>query len=227
MCYYFEKEAMEMRRSKKLWPKIILLIVSVSFLIFTGCDLGRLWTGDETEDAANDDPDYTPGTNLPDEITDGTPISLPDGVAANSITGDAASWAISTYPISISLSNSSSQSVTVTFAAGSTFWCKNGDAQNMIIVYDVTINIGTGATATEDLPTYCLNSGLSAPEEEDGFVLGTVYTGGCIGEIINILSTKDPSSFDYYDTSVIQTAVWDCMDYGELTDSSRDALNAL
>jgi hypothetical protein len=100
-----------------------LALIVIPGLTFTGCDLDRTRPGDETEEAANDDPTYTPGTTLPDEITDGTPISLPDGVTANSITGDAASWAISTYPISISLSNSSSQSVTVTFAAGSTFWC--------------------------------------------------------------------------------------------------------
>ena len=205
----------------------LLFIFSGFFLLFAGCDLDRTSPDDETEAAANDDPDYTPGTTLPNEITGSTQISLPDGVAANSITGYSEDWDLSTFPITITLTNSSSQSITVTFAAGSTFWCKNGDAQNMIIVYDVTISIAAGATATEDLPTYCLNSGLSAPEAEDGFVLGTVYTGGCIGEIINILSTKDKSTIDYYDTSVIQTAVWDCMDYGELTESSRDALNAL
>jgi hypothetical protein len=97
----------------------------------------------------------------------------------------------------------------------------------MIILYDVVITIAAGGTISEDLPTYCLNSGLSGPGWGDGYVLGTVYTGGCIGEIINILSTKDPSTFDYLDISVIQDAVWDCMDYGELTDSSRDDLNAL
>lgn len=216
-----------MKKHKRFRVLFFLFLVAIPGLIFTGCDLDRTRPGDETEAAANDDSSYTPGTTLPDEMTDGTPITLPDGTAVNSITGDAASWEVSTYPITIKLTNASSQAVTVTFTAGSTFWCKNGDAQNMIIVYDVTINIGAGATVTDDLPTYCLNSGLSAPEEEDGFVLGTVYTGGCIGEIINILSTKDPNTFDYYDTSVIQTAVWECMDDGELSSYTRDDLNAL
>lgn len=214
MCYLFEKGGAEkMKKYKNVLLLSLLFLLTIPILTFTGCDLDDLF--------------YIPGSTLPPKITDATPMTLPDNVTVTSISGSSENEEISSYPITIKLSNSASRSVTVKFSAGSNFWCENDSAQNLIIVYDVSIKISAGETITEDLPTYCLNSGLDAPDEEDSFVVGTVYTDGCIGEIIDILSDKDPSKFDSSEILFIQKAVWECMDNGKLTSFTLEQLEDL
>jgi hypothetical protein len=142
------------------------------------------------------------------------------------ISGDAVS-PDSSFPATIVLENSSSSSIDVTLDPGSNIWCTNEEAQNLIIVYSYTITVPAGSTETGTMPTYCLNSSLDAPDGDDSFVLGTVYTDGCIGEIITILSSKNTSSFDYSHQLTVQLAIWECLDEGSLSTATIDDLNNL
>lgn len=206
-------------RKRAIFLLIPLLLLSM--FLAGSCDLDR--TRDEDTDETGE---YTPGDTLPDAVTNGTEVTVPAGITVDDINGDA--YCLDgEFPITIVLTNTSSQTVTVTFPAGSTYWVENGDTQNLIIVYDVSIEVTAGDTVTYCLPTFCLNSSLSAPGGSDQYVLGTVYTGGCIGTIIDIIASKDPSAFDYYDLAVIQDAIWDCMDYGEIDEYTLNELNAM
>lgn len=189
----------------------VFLILGI-FLVFAGCDTGI--------------GSYTPGDNLPDALLQSPVIDLPGGITVEEISGDSTSMD-SAFPATIVLANSTAAPVDVTFSAGSNFWCTNDAAQNLIIVYDYTLTVPAGGTRSGTLPTYCLNSALDAPGEQDGYILGTVYTGGCMGTIISILSTKDPSSFDLFDHFTINDAIWECLEEGSITQDTLDLLNAL
>ncbi len=207
----FEME-IEMKRLPYMCLFLMLLLLVLLFS-FSGCntDLGS----------------FLPGSNLPAGFRQSTSIILPDGITAEEITGDSSSMD-SAFPATIVLENSTGAAVDVTFSAGSNFWCTNDAAQNLIIVYDYTITVPAGSNQSGTLPSYCLNSLLAAPDEQDGYVLGTVYTDGCIGQIISILSGKDPSSFDYFtDIWTVQDAIWECLDNGSLSQTTLDALHAL
>ncbi len=206
-----------MKTGKKLTVCSYAVSLLFVFLVLFSCDVDRSSGGIGG---------YAPGDTLPNDITKGTAITLPDGIVVESMTGDGTCYD-GEFPMTISLSNNSSQQINVTLSAGSNFWCTNASAQNLIIVQNVTVTIPAGVNVKKCLPSYCLNSGLGAPSESDQYVLGTVYTGGCIGEIINIINTKDPGTFDYYDISIIQMAIWECMDYGSLSSDTVNELNAL
>lgn len=206
-----------MKNHKKPYIIVLMFLGAFLFLLVNACDVAGLL------DDVGDDDDHTPGENLPSEITGGDPITLPDEVKVKGITGGA-DCDIGEYPITIELRNTSFSSTSATFEAGSNFWCENGDTQNLILVYDVTIDIPKRETVTECLPTFCLNSDLGAPGTYDEYILGTVYTDACIGKIIEILNDKDPDTFDYYDLGTIQDAIWECMDVGEISEYTLEEL---
>lgn len=166
---------------------LILLIIFLICIFFTGCPIPP--GGGENNTGSSH---YTPGSTLPPSITNSSSLTLPTGVSASKITYGALSLS-STFPMSINLTNNTSTTYIYTFKAGSNFWANTGETQNLILVWDVIITINPGNNATIILPTFCLNPYLHTPDTDDNFILGTVYTGGCMGQIINIF--KKNSSY--------------------------------
>ncbi len=205
----------------------ILLIIFLICIFFIGCPIPPAGIGNGN-DIGNDisGSTYVPGSTLPSSIKNSTSLSLPVGVSASKINGGAISL-ISTYPLSIDLTNNTLTTYIYTFKAGSNFWADTGATQNLIIVWDIAAIITPGNNSTIILPTFCLNSSLHAPDTVDNFILGTVYTGGSMGQIINILSTKDPTTFNVFDLQIIQDAIWECMTDGILSPVTIANLNAL
>lgn len=204
---------------------LILLIIFLICIFLTGCPIP---SDNNNNDKKNDagDKSFDPGDTLPLSIRNSTPLILPAGVSAGNINGGAVSL-ISAFPLSINLTNNTLTPYAFTFKAGSNFWANRGEYQNLIMVWDVTITINPGNNATIILPTFCLNPYLNAPSTSDDFILGTVYTGDCMGQIINILSTKNPATFDVAEIFMIQDAIWECLVNGFLTQARINQLNAL
>ena len=215
---------------KKINLFILLLIFMISIL-FIGCPIQTDSNSDNGNDKKekNDDSNnntHVPGSNLPSSITNSTPLTLPSGVTINKMNGGTLSL-ISTFPVSLILTNNTSTTYNYTFNAGSNFWADTEEAQNLIIVWDVSITINPGNNSSIILPTFCINPSLSAPGIYDNYCLGTIYTDGCMGQIINILSTKIPSTFDYFDLTIIQAAIAECLANGTLSTTTINLLNAL
>lgn len=206
---------------------IFILIILLIGIFFIGCP-ASIPTGSGSSDNENDNNEnnYVEGTTLPAAIINSTPITLPAGVTLSKMNGGALSL-ISTFPSSIILTNNTSTTYNYILKAGSNFWVDSGNTQNLIIVWDINITIKPGNNPSIILPTFCINPELNGPDSYDNYCLGTVYTDSCMGQIINILSTKNPSTFDLVDIMIIQDAIGECMENGSLSTTTTNLLKGI
>jgi hypothetical protein len=141
------------------------------------------------------------------------------------------------FVVCMTLTNSSSQPVTIRCPAGLTFVCERDEtgrprAQNGIIVYDVTITVSPKATESFLLDLYCLNASRTRPAMETRFTPGPVTENQGMRKLIQILADKkirnDELGEDWIPVlTAIQGAVWDVADKGAVSERSLVELNKL
>ncbi|MEA2110091.1 MAG: hypothetical protein U9P07_11800 [Pseudomonadota bacterium] len=76
------------------------------------------------------------------------------------------------------------------------------------------------------VPTYCMDGYAHAPSDEDIYSIAGagIAQQACIAEILDLIRGKDISHIDSY---TVQEAVWNCIDFGLITEAQRTALENL
>ena len=110
--------------------------------------------------------------------------------------------------------------------AGAFFHAGAGDVQPMLIAIDEILTVPSGLTVF-CVPTYCMDLDADVPSDVDvyGIAGAGITQQACITEILDLIRGKEDISFA--DSSIIQEAVWDCMETGSITAAQRAALQNL
>ncbi len=154
--------------------------------------------------------------------------TIPNGLSLEEVDGNEAAC---TFPptcfayISVTISNSSGSDIDFTFEAGYVFIPGSNDVQPMMVAQDTVVTVPANSTGTDFcIPTYCLDSGVSAPGDTDQFQLSAIATKSCLLEIITILENKQIDSTAAYQ---IQFIIWDCVENGSITADNISYLESL
>ncbi len=141
------------------------------------------------------------------------------------------------FVVCMTLTNSSSEPVTIRCPAGLTFICERDEtgrprAQNGIIVYDVTITVSAKTTESFLLDLYCLNASRTRPAMETRFSPGPVTENPGMRKLIEVLEDKkirnEELGKDWIPVlTAIQGAVWDVADNGAVSERSLVELSKL
>jgi hypothetical protein len=123
------------------------------------------------------------------------------------------------------IENITTSTITFTIEAGDWFLPSSDDFQPMLCPIDIIITIEAGETVTEVIPVYCLDSGLSAPDDDSEYTIcDMISSSGCLTDIVAILQTKDMSNISYEKAQEVQMQIWNCTS-GQTVDF--DVLNDL
>ncbi len=128
----------------------------------------------------------------------------------------------SSFSLAFILKNSGTTPVTFTIPAGAHFTPGTAGVQPMLVITDQTITLEPGSTKTECIPTYCMDGHASSPSGEDIFSVGDITQKACLNEIIDLL--RDTGEISHANSSIIQDAVWNCMETGAITSEQQTAI---
>ena len=126
------------------------------------------------------------------------------------------------FSLAFELNNPESTPIEFVLPAGAYFEPGAGDVQPMLIAIDEVLTVSPGVS-TVCVPTYCMQSDDDIPSEENRFTISGIAQQPCIAEILDLIRGKDISSV----SSIIQDAIWDCMDSDSITEDQRTALKNL
>ncbi len=135
----------------------------------------------------------------------------------------------SVFLIKISVTNTTSETVTITLPAGLTFVPGSTSYQPMMTIKTITITVTASQTVTMCIPVFCLDVEAHAPDEDAGY---TGYTtidsaSACLQSIITALENVDYSTLGYPDYSKIQDIIWSCTSEGSISTEEQAFLDAL
>jgi len=140
----------------------------------------------------------------------------------------------------ITLSNTSSSSITVTFPAGTILISASGECQNGILLQTVIITIPANSDYVICLGLYCGNLTKHAASNEDVYKFGVISDAQPLIDLCNLLKNKkidissfSPASNDDYNAycdivGELQNFVWMITDIGmALSDDNISYINSL
>jgi hypothetical protein len=132
----------------------------------------------------------------------------------------------STFSLVFELYNPGITPIQFILPAGAFFQAGAGDVQPMLIAIDICLTVSPGYIKFL-VPTYCMDGSAHAPSAEDTFAIpgSGIAQQACIAEILDLIRGKEDIS--HADSSIIQEAVWTCMETGSITETQRAALQNL
>ena len=151
---------------------------------------------------------------------------LPAGVSIVTTYGYDDFISKSDLPLLMTVRNSGSSDIEVTFPAGLVFGASNLDYQYMILLQDYTFTAAGGTDQNEILPTYCCNEDVDEPDEEAFYITpsGREWDRE-IEELLNLVADKQLSGDDA--VMLAQDALFEITDGDSLTNSTRTLLQNL
>lgn len=129
----------------------------------------------------------------------------------------------SAFSLAFELDNPEATPVEFTLPAGSFFQTGSGEVQPMLVAVDETVTVPPGVMIF-CVPTYCMDVAAHAPSEEDVFSIAGIAQQACIAEIVDLVRGKE---IDFAASSIIQEAVWDCIENGSISQAQQIALQNL
>jgi len=132
----------------------------------------------------------------------------------------------SAFSLAFELCNPGITPIEFCIPAGAYFEPGSGDVQPMLIGVDECLVVPPEECKIFLVPTYCMDGGASAPSSEDvyGIARAGIAQQPCIAKILDLIRGKDISHTDSY---TVQEAVWNCIDFGSITETQRTALEKL
>jgi len=131
----------------------------------------------------------------------------------------------SPFSLAFTFENPSTSPVTFTIPAGAHFTPNTADVQPMLVITDQIITVEPTSSKTVCIPTYCMDGQASSPSSSDIFSVGDIVQNPCLKEIIELLrGTGDISQIN---TSIIQDAVWSCMETGAITSKQKKDITSM
>jgi len=130
----------------------------------------------------------------------------------------------SAFSLAFELCNPGITPIEFCLPAGAYFEPGTGDVQPMLIGVDECLIVPPGECKIFLVPTYCMDGGASAPSSEDvyGIAGAGIAQQACIAEILDLISDK--TEISHTDSYIIQEAVWECTEFGSITEAQRTAL---
>ena len=195
----------------------LFTLACISILIFSACQ---------------NEPTSTNGFGASNKPLTGTPYSFPAGVTLNgTIVASQHTYYGSYYecptdgtlPFSMFLTNSNAFPTTVIFPAGFVIPSADTLYQGAVLVQPDTISVPASTTLKVELYAECIN-------ETRTFQYNTSYLSPLISNnanlipLIKLLATKKTVTND--PNEVIQQAVWDIANTGQMTQADITAINA-
>jgi len=136
----------------------------------------------------------------------------------------------STFMISLTLINTTTETKTITLPPGVIFIPGNSEYQQMMIIEEIVIVIQSEETKSVCLPVYCIDLSLHSPDD------AAVYTSyrivdpadsGCLSEILSTLENVDFSQLTHSNFSEIQDVIWTCREEGSIDQDEQSFLDSL
>ena len=153
--------------------------------------------------------------------------SLPSGVTAGTISEYEEDWPSSFLPLYMTVSNSTSSDVQVTFPAGLVFEPSDPIYQYMILLQEYVFTVAASANLdTVILSTYCCNEDLDEPDYEADYSIRGREWDKETQELLDLLAPKSLVTGDD-NIDLLQEAVFEITDYDGLTDSTKTLLQDL
>ena len=182
---------------------LAVVLPAVVLALVAGCDLfGKKET------------DFTPH---------GTTFTLNPSIAVSRVDGNSSSFNPNgVFQLSLYARSLSGVVEEDTLVAGLLLVSKSSSVQHMLFVKPCVISVGPTDTVIP-LGCFCCNSGRHAPESVDTYDIGPVTDNAQLQQVIDIVRDKDITLGLY----LVQEAVWQVTDSGELTQDMINQLNAL
>jgi hypothetical protein len=127
------------------------------------------------------------------------------------------------FNLALQFDNPTSGDLEFKIPPGTVFIPADNSFQSMMVLHEPPFTLAPG-TSTVCVTTYCLNSGLSAPGDQDVYNQGGIAALPCLQEIINLTYGK---SLDTSEIGQIQNIIWECTDTGSISQASRVYLQGL
>lgn len=129
------------------------------------------------------------------------------------------------FSLTIYVSNTTTSDIIYVVEPGDWFEPGSGDYQPMMSPVSMTRVIPAGEMVTIVIPVYCLASAKSSPDEDSEYTMcNMISSGGCLADILELLQTKNQSSFGIEESILIQQIIWNCIEGNEV---DWDYLNSL
>ncbi len=130
----------------------------------------------------------------------------------------------SAFSLAFELCNPGITPIEFCLPAGAYFEPGTGDVQPMLIGVDECLIVPPVECKIFLVPTYCMDSGTSAPSEEDvyGIAGAGIAQQTCIAEILNLI--RDETKISQANSYIIQDTIWECTETGSITEDQRTAL---
>jgi len=155
------------------------------------------------------------------------PYSLPSEVTVGTISSYEEDWPSSFLPLYMTVSNSTSSDVQVTFPAGLVFGTPDSIYQYMILLQEYVFTVAASANLdTVVLSTYCCNEDLDEPDYEADYSIRGREWDKETQELLDLLAPKSPVTGDD-NIDLLQEAAFEITDYEGLTDSTKTQLQDL
>lgn len=136
----------------------------------------------------------------------------------------------SPFTLSLVMTNRSTGIRTITLPAGIIFVPGNSEYQQMMLIEEVEIVIGSGETKTVCLPVYCIDSNLDAPDEAAEYTTYSIVDpvdGGCLPGILDSVRGVNFQGLSTEELNGIQDVIWTCRDYGDIEAADQAFLDGL
>ncbi len=191
-----------------------LLAVAAAFLVLTGsvCEKKtpeRTWERGDFHLV----PENTQSYQLPSGISIVTMYGYDDVISKSEL------------PLFMTVRNSESSDIQVTFPAGLVFATPDPEYQYMMLLQDYTFTAGGGGDQDEILPTYCCNEDLDEPDDESFYSIPGREWDTEIEELLDIVADKLLAGDDA--VYLAQEALFEITDGEGLSDTLRTQLQNL
>ena len=190
-----------------------LLVLTAVFVLLAGCPKSvpdRAWDRGAFQRMDQNAEDY----------------SLPAGITIDSISGSDSSIAESNQPLAISVSNSNSGDVKVTFPAGLVFSPSDAAFEYMMLLKEFSFTATGGGSTSQILPTYgCNEDTLEPPDPETYYDKGWRENDKEVQELLDLVANKALNTDDALDLA--QEALNEISIDSGLVATTRDSLKAL
>lgn len=219
------------RQHGRRWLFRLLLITMSIGTITTACQKD---TTEQHPRIARSQQSTAGGFGASTDPVSGYPFSFPAGInQVDSISTDAGSCSSRIFyeclpygdlPFYVTLENSTNQRVSFSIPAGIVIPCPDTINQNAIIVQPVDIVLTPNSYTCVNINAICINRSRSfSGNNRYGTLL--LSNNSNLTPLLQLLSTKKMIS--YTPDGVIQRAVWDIADSGQMSQADINALNAL
>jgi hypothetical protein len=193
-----------------------LLVIAAAFVVLTGSICQK-----SAPERAWDRGAFRP---VPENIE---PYSLPSGVTVDMISEYEEDWPYSFLPLYMTVINSTSSDVEVTFPAGLVFGTSDSIYQYMMLLQEYVFTVAANANLdTLVQSTFCCNEDLDEPDYEADYSIRGQEWDKETQELLDLLAPKSLVTGDD-NIDLLQEALFEITDYAGLTDSTKTQLQEL